>query len=313
MAPGFAASLHVGTRVAEPTVVRTKKEWRGLQASGAMPARGVGLVPTMGALHDGHLSLVRLAQRDNEATAVSIFVNPTQFAPTDDLEQYPRPWEADLAKLTRLGVDYVFAPSPDEMYPPHRPSRLAPFVDLNGVEGSTAEGAARPGFFRGVATVVTKLLNVTQPRSVYFGQKDGMQCVVVRRLIEDLDFNTRMVIGPTVREADGLAMSSRNVYLSSEERAAAPTVYASLVALEAKHEAGERSVKALRDVATRVIASEASMELDYLSLASAVDGRELSDDCTLERGGGEGAHEPVLASIAVRLGTTRLIDNVILE
>ena len=288
-----------------PVVVRSIAEWRTLQEKGALPARGVGFVPTMGALHAGHLSLVSRAQRENDAVAVSVFVNPKQFAPTEDLEAYPRPWEADYAKLTEMGADYVFAPPPDEMYPPHRPHRLAPFIDLYDVDLSTAEGAARPGFFRGVATVVTKLLNIIQPRAVYFGQKDGMQCVVVRRLIEDLNFNTKLVVGDTVREADGLAMSSRNVYLSKEEREAAPAVYAALVALRAKYEAGERSVGGLHAEAERVIRGEPLMELDYLNLASAVDGS---------------AHEPsghlegsTLASIAVKIGTTRLIDNIILE
>ena len=307
-AEGFSsAAMHISAS-AKPHVVRTVAEWRRLQASGTLPSRSLGLVPTMGALHDGHLSLVRRAQRENEATAVSIFVNPKQFAPTDDLSVYPRPWEADLAALTKMSVDYVFAPPPDEMYPPHRPKRLAPFVDLADVDGATAEGASRPGFFRGVATVVAKLLNIIGPRSVYFGQKDGMQCVVVRRLIEDLDFDVKLIVNPTVREADGLAMSSRNVYLSTEERQAAPAVYAALIALGGKYDQGERSVEALRAAAARVVAAEPSMTLDYLSLASAIDGREMSGDERLR-----GAEEPTLASIAVKLGTTRLIDNVVLE
>jgi len=311
VAPSVTALPRAATHLAAPkapTVVTSVSEWRALQASGALPSSGVGLVPTMGALHDGHLSLMRRAQRENGATAVSLFVNPKQFAAHEDLSTYPRPWEADVARLAELGVDLVFAPTVDEMYPPHRPQRLAPFVDLHDVDETTAEGRARPGFFKGVATVVTKLLNIIQPRAVYFGQKDGMQCVVVRRLIEDLNFNTRLVIAPTVREDDGLAMSSRNAYLSPSERAIAPAVYSSLIALATQYDAGERRVATLRDAAARVIAGEPSMSLDYLSLASAVDGRELSVDAVVK-----GASEPTLASIAVQLGTTRLIDNVLLE
>merc|ERR1719198_1398087 len=177
---------------------------------------------------------MRKAKRENDATAVSLFVNPTQFAAHEDLSTYPRPWEADVAKLASEGVDFVFAPTAEEMYPTHRPHALSPFIDLVGVDATTAEGRARPGFFKGVATVVAKLLNIVQPRAVYFGQKDGMQCVVVRRLIEDLDFDTKLVVSPTVREPDGLAMSSRNVYLEPAERAAAPAVYAALIALQSK-------------------------------------------------------------------------------
>jgi len=263
----------------------------------------------MGALHQGHLSLVDRAKAQNDATAVSVFVNPTQFAPSDDLEEYPRPWESDLAALSSRGVDYIFAPTASEMYPSDKPARLAPFVDLVGVDDATAEGAARPGFFRGVATVVTKLLHIVAPDRVYFGQKDAMQCVVVRRLIEDLNFATELVVGPTVREVDGLAMSSRNTYLSAEERRAAPAVYAALVAVQAKFGAGERSVGSLRAAATEVIASEGLMTLDYISLASAMDGSEHADAGTVGSAG-----EPLLVSIAVKTaGGTRLIDNVVLE
>jgi len=292
-----------------PTTVRTIAEWRRLQSSGVLPPHhDLGLVPTMGALHTGHLSLISRAQSENSRVAASLFVNPTQFAAHEDLDTYPRPWEADLAKLTKLGVDYVFAPNVEEMYPPERPTRLSPFIDLVEADLSTAEGSSRPGFFRGVATVVAKLLNIVQPRSVYFGQKDGMQCVVVKRLIEDLDFNVNLVVCPTVREADGLAMSSRNAYLSPAERKVAPAVYASLVALQEQYERGERGVAVLRDEASRVIATEPAMALDYLSLASAVDGHELGEDATLC-----GSKQPTLASIAVKLGTTRLIDNIMLK
>jgi pantoate--beta-alanine ligase len=322
-----AAARHLSSSLglSAPTVVKTLAEWRALEQSGVLPPRTVGLVPTMGALHEGHLSLMRRAKRENGLSAASVFVNPKQFAAHEDLGTYPRPWEKDLEALTSAGVDFVFAPEADEMYPPNTPALLSPFIDLKGVDETTREGASRPLFFRGVATVVAKLLNITQPKSVYFGQKDGMQCIVVKRLIEDLNFNVEMVVGETVREADGLAMSSRNAYLSEAQRAAAPAVYAALTALkDAYCTDGERGVDALRDTAVAVLrtangasangasangasaAKETFLDLDYLSLASGVSGQEYADGTSLTPG------QPTLASIAVRLGTTRLIDNVVL-
>lgn len=286
-----------------PRVVRTISEWRALQSSGKVPRGKLGLVPTMGALHAGHLSLVHLAQQSHENVAVSIFVNPKQFAAHEDLDQYPRTLEADIEALGVCGVDFVFAPRADDMYPTAQSHRLAPYVDLAGVD-EHGEGRARPGFFRGVATVVTKLLNIVQPQALYLGQKDGLQCTVLRRLVEDLNYDVDVVIGPTVRERDGLALSSRNVYLSAEERAAAPAVYAALAAVADAHSHGERSPAALRARAARVIDAQPLMHLEYLSFASMHDGRELS--------AAAGSDGQVLASIAVRLGSTRLIDNVVL-
>jgi len=259
----------------------------------------------MGALHAGHLSLVAQAKADNAAVAVSIFVNPRQFAPTDDLASYPRTFESDLEALTAAGADFVFAPAADEMYPPHAP-KLAPFVDLAGVD-SLSEGARRPGFFRGVSTVVTKLLNIVQPTNVYFGQKDGLQCIVVRRLIDDLNFNTTLVVGDTVREPDGLAMSSRNVYLTPEQRAAAPAVYQALRALQALHTAGERRAPQLRDAAMGVLRGEAAFSPEYVSLSSCADGEEVEQ--LPAAGGAPGT----MAAVAVKLGSTRLIDNIVLQ
>jgi len=273
-------------------------------ASGALP-RSVGLVPTMGALHEGHLSLVDVAKGENDVVAASIFVNPKQFSAHEDLGSYPRTLDADVAALASRGAHYVFAPAADEMYPPGRPALLSPFIDLEGVDVTTAEGSARPQFFRGVATVVAKLLNITQPRTVYFGQKDGMQCVVVRRLIEDLNFPTRLVVAPTVRETDGLAMSSRNTYLAPPERAAAPIVFAALQSVAAAHASGERRSAALVAAAATTVAVEPLAKLEYLSLSSNIDASEVAADGKLAG--------PTLASIAVRIGTTRLIDNVILE
>ena len=303
-----AAALHLtGRRAAAPEVVRTIREWRQLEAKGLLRPGTLGLVPTMGALHEGHLSLARRAARENEASAATIFVNPAQFAAHEDLGTYPRQLERDLGLLAATGVDYVFAPAAEEMYPPDSPARLRPFVDLADIDTTTAEGSGRPGFFRGVATVVAKLFNITKPRAAYFGQKDGMQCVAVRRLIDDLNYDIELVVCPTVREADGLAMSSRNAYLSPPERDAAPAVFQSLSALAALHASGERAPTVLKAAAERVIEMHPyeGMRLEYLNLASALDGRELGAT-TLP------GSEPILASIAVRVGTTRLIDNVLL-
>lgn len=307
-APPRAVAMGAGRAPSRTRVVRTVEEWRSLQAEGLLP-RGastgampsVGLVPTMGALHEGHLSLVRLARRDNDVVAASVFVNPRQFAPHEDLESYPRTWDQDLAALEACGVDFVYAPSPEAMYPRGN-GPMTPFVDLVGVD-TQGEGASRPGFFRGVATVVSKLLNIVQPSTVYFGQKDGLQCVVISKLIDELNFPTRLVVGPTVREPDGLAMSSRNVYLNPTQRAVAPAVYAALCKLQDVHGQGEREPAALRAAAAAVIAREPLMSLEYLSLADAADGQELSRPL--------GA-EDALVTIAVRLGDVKLIDNVLL-
>lgn len=190
-----------GAAPSRTRVVRTVKEWRQLQAEGMVPrTAALGLVPTMGALHAGHLSLVDKAREQNEYVAASVFVNPKQFAPHEDLATYPRPWEADLAALEEASVDFVFAPSPEEMYPRGKSQPLGPFVDLEGID-SVGEGASRPGFFKGVATVVSKLLNILQPDRVYFGQKDGLQCIAIANLIEGLNFPTELVVGETVRPA----------------------------------------------------------------------------------------------------------------
>ncbi|KAL1503151.1 hypothetical protein AB1Y20_011213 [Prymnesium parvum] len=295
-----AQALQAKPAPSTPRVVRTVAEWRELFAS--RPAsKPLGLVPTMGALHAGHLSL------ENDAVAVSVFVNPRQFAPTEDLQSYPRPWEKDLEALTKAGVDYIFAPSVEEMYPPSQPN-LKPFVDLTGID-SLSEGARRPGFFRGVSTVVTKLFNIIKPQRVYFGQKDGLQCIVVRRLIEDLNFDTQLVVGETVREPDGLAMSSRNIYLDAKQRQVAPTVYRALCAMRDLHRAGERDAAALREAGMQVLAKEPLLIPEYISLSSCRDGEEVQN---LPTPGSPFAPE-TMAAIAVKLGTTRLIDNIILK
>jgi pantoate--beta-alanine ligase len=257
----------------------------------------LGLVPTMGFLHAGHLSLVEQARAECANVAVSIFVNPTQFAPHEDFESYPRDMQRDLDLLREAGVALVFAPPPDEVYPPD----FSTYVDVQDVT-DTLEGAARPGFFRGVATVVCKLLNMVQPERAYFGQKDAQQTVVVRKLVRDLNIPTEIVIGPTVREPDGLAMSSRNAYLSPPERAAAPVLYRALQAAQARYAAGERSGEALRQTMREVLAGEPLAQPEYVSAADPLTLREL------EQVGERGA----LLSLAVQVGPARLIDNVVL-
>ena len=258
--------------------------------------RPVGLVPTMGALHDGHLALV-CAARDECATVVAtIFVNPTQFGPGEDLDRYPRSLAADFALLEREGVDYVFTPSVEEMYP-------AGFVTTVHLDGPALplEGAARPGHFDGVATVVAKLLLQSLPERAYFGRKDGQQAAVVRRLARDLDIPTEIVVVPTVREADGLAMSSRNAFLTPEQRAAAPVVFRALSAARDKFRAGRQDIAALEEAAHRMIEASPLASVEYVAGV---------DPDTMEPWGGRGL---CMLAAAVRIGQVRLIDNVILD
>jgi pantoate--beta-alanine ligase len=258
----------------------------------------LGLVPTMGYLHEGHLSLVRQARAECGAVAVSIFVNPTQFAPNEDLARYPRNLERDLELLAQEQTDLVFVPSVAEIYPPGHST----VVDVQGVT-EMLEGAARPGHFRGVATVVCKLLNIVQPTRAYFGQKDAQQTVVIRTMARDLDLPAQIVIAPTMREPDGLAMSSRNVYLGPDERRAATALYRALQAARQRYALGERSADSLRSTMRAILDAEPLAQIDYISIADQLALRELDqiDD--------SGA----LVSLAVRFGKTRLIDNLVLE
>jgi pantoate--beta-alanine ligase len=258
----------------------------------------LGLVPTMGYLHAGHLSLVRQARAECGAVAVSIFVNPTQFGPREDLSRYPRDLERDLRLLREEQVDLVLVPSVAEMYP----NGFSTSVDVRDVT-EMLEGAVRPGHFQGVATVVCKLFNIVQPTRAYFGQKDAQQTVVVRRMARDLDMLLEVVVVPTVREPDGLAMSSRNVYLSAQQRQAATALYRALNAAGARYNAGERDAEALRWAMRAVLNAEPLANPEYVSVADALTLREL------DHVGAAGA----LCSLAVRFGTTRLIDNMLLE
>lgn len=263
----------------------------------ADPAQTWGLVPTMGFLHEGHLSLARLSLAENDKTAVTIFVNPTQFAPNEDLSSYPRSLARDLALLEELGVDLVFTPSNETMYPPD----FQTTITLNKVT-QPLEGSSRPSHFAGVATVVAKLFNIVQPTRAYFGQKDAQQTIVLRQLVRDLNFNVEIIVGSTVREPDGLAMSSRNAYLSEEERAAAPILHRALSAAQQAFEAGERNGAVLRHLMRDMITAVPQARIDYVSAA---DPRTLDELNVVEDG--------VLLSTAVFFGKTRLIDNILLE
>jgi pantoate--beta-alanine ligase len=255
-----------------------------------------GLVPTMGALHEGHLSLVRRARAECDYVGVSIFVNPAQFGANEDLTHYPRDLARDLALLEALGVDLVWAPAPDDVYP----RAFQTWVEVEKVSLGL-EGGRRPGHFRGVATVVAKLFNVFTPDKAFFGQKDAQQVVVIQRMVEDLNFPVEIVVCDTVRDSDGLALSSRNVYLSPAERAAAPVLYRALSAARTEYGNGERSAARMRAVMKAVLDSEPLAIVDYLSVA---------DPLTLAEC--DRAGEDVLLSLAVRFGHTRLIDNILL-
>jgi pantoate--beta-alanine ligase len=264
-----------------------------LRAARRELAGSVAFVPTMGALHEGHLSLVRAARAGADSVAASIFVNPLQFAPGEDLARYPRTFEADLAALEREGVALLFAPSPEEMFP----ADATTFVEVGGI-GDRLDGASRPGHFRGVATVVAKLFHLVAPDRAYFGQKDAAQVAVLRAMVRDLGFPVDLVVCPTVREPDGLAMSSRNRYLTAEQRVQAPALSAALQELQG---AGERDPRALAALLRAKLARSPGLRVDYAEL---VDPATLLPVETLAKG--------ALAAAAVWLGETRLIDNVLL-
>jgi pantoate--beta-alanine ligase len=275
-------------------VVKTITEIRALRQN----LKGsVGFVPTMGFLHEGHLALVRRAKAENSVAAVSIYVNPTQFGPREDFGAYPRDLDRDLGLLRKEGTDIVFVPLDDEMYPPG----FSSWVDVEKVT-EPLEGATRPGHFRGVATVVAKLFHIVQPTRAYFGQKDAQQAVVIKRMVTDLDMSLEVVIVPTVRERDGLAMSSRNVYLSPKERQAATVLFKALMLARQLRKAGEKDAEKIRRQMTECIRKEPLARIDYVSIA---DTERLEELDLLER--------PALASLAVKIGKTRLIDNILLD
>jgi pantoate--beta-alanine ligase len=281
-------------RVGRTRVLRTRAELRAALADSPRP---VGLVPTMGWLHEGHRALMHRARADDATTVVTIFVNPRQFNEAADYQRYPRNEERDLEACVEAGVDLVWAPPVDEVYPPGFDTLVSV-----GAVAAPLEGAARPGHFDGVATVVAILFALVGAEHAYFGQKDAQQVMVIRQMARDLALPTEVIAYPTVREADGLALSSRNVHLSPPERAAAPVIHRALLAARERWAAGERSGDALRGEMQEVLAGEPLADVEYVSCA---DGLTLHE---LDRVAG-----PALLSAAVRFGATRLIDNELLE
>ena len=268
----------------------------GRHGNSAADSARLGLVPTMGALHEGHLSLVRAAKAQCDAVAVSIFVNPTQFGPSEDFAKYPRSFDSDCAALEQEGVDFVFAPAVEEMYPKGEIT----WVTVEGLS-DRLDGRSRPGHFRGVTTVVAKLFHVVEPDAAFFGQKDAAQVAIIRHMVRDLNFPVRVVICPIIREADGLAMSSRNAYLSSEERSRATVLHRALRCVEKEFRAGQRSAGQLSEAGRAIIAKEPQVRLDYF---------ELVDPDSLEPV--DRAAQPTLVAVAAFFGPTRLLDNVVL-
>ncbi len=260
--------------------------------------KSIGLVPTMGALHDGHLELLRRAKSMCDVTVTSIFVNPTQFGPTEDFNHYPRDFANDCAKAKSTGIDIIFHPAAAEMYP----EGYATFVNVDGNITDKLCGLSRPGHFRGVATIVSKLFNIIQPDKAFFGQKDAQQVVVIKRMVEDLNMSTTIEIVPIVRAADGLALSSRNTYLSSEERNAALVLSRSLKLAEQAVKAGQRDLTQIRRLVVNEIGKEKLAGIDYVEIYH-FPGLEPIEQLT----------NKALLALAVKIGKTRLIDNTILE
>jgi pantoate--beta-alanine ligase len=275
-------------------VVDTIAEMKKLRAKVAEP---VGFVPTMGYLHDGHLSLVKQAKEENSTVITSIFVNPTQFGPSEDFESYPRDFPRDLAMLDERGVEFVFMPSTKEMYP----EGYNTWVDVDKVT-ERLEGASRLTHFRGVTTVVAKLLNILEPTRGYFGQKDAQQLIVIKKMVKDLNMNVEIVACPTVREPDGLAMSSRNKYLKLDERKAAAVLYQSLKLAQQLWSQGEKDAEKIRQKMTELIQGQPLAHIDYISIADNETLEELKE-----------IKPPALVSLAVKIGKPRLIDNIVLE
>jgi pantoate--beta-alanine ligase len=256
----------------------------------------VGFVPTMGYLHEGHMSLVRKARAENPSIVVSIFVNPTQFGPKEDLSKYPRDLARDLAMLDKEGTDVVFFPSDKEMYP----SGYNTWVTVDNLT-KPLEGDSRPTHFRGVTTIVTKLFNIVRPSNAYFGQKDAQQALVIKKMAVDLNMNLKVVVCPTIRKPDGLAMSSRNVYLNPEQRKAASVLYKSLLLAKDLFAIGERNSAVILEQMTVLIQKEPLAKIDYISISDTETLAELKI-----------INNSALVSMAVRFGNTRLIDNIIL-
>src|ERR1700730_9082054 len=271
-------------------------EMRAASRTGRRKGESLGLVPTMGALHEGHLSLVRAAKAQCDLVVVSIFVNPLQFGPNEDLAKYPRNFDRDRELLAKEGVDYIFAPRVEEMYP----AGAVTYVTVEGLSDKLC-GRSRSGHFRGVTTVVSKLFNIVEPARAFFGQKDAAQSTIIRRMVRDLSISVRVVVCPIVREPDGLAMSSRNAYLDAGQRKSALVLYRSLTAVQERFDQGERKAHVLIDAGKQTLAHEPLVRLDYMEI---VDPETLEPVDDLSRGG--------LVAVAAFLGNVRLIDNFVL-
>ena len=280
-------------------LIKTVAELREEVALAKSKGETIGLVPTMGALHEGHASLIKAANMENDCIIVSVFVNPTQFAPNEDLDAYPRTLEADCILAEKMGADIVFAPSPKEIYP----SEDDTWVEVTGDITKVLCGRSRPIHFRGVTTVVTKLFNLAQPDRAYFGQKDAQQVEVLKRMVKDLFFNIQLRIMPIVREKDGLAKSSRNTYLSTEERSAALVLNNSLSVAKKLFQQGERNKDTLISAVISGIKTEPLSDIDYVEIYALPELKPVTNPL-------QGSN---LLAVAVKFGTTRLIDNVVLE
>lgn len=278
-------------------VIRTVHDMQAICRTLHREDKIIGLVPTMGALHAGHLSLVRSARAQNDALVVTIFVNPIQFGPNEDLAKYPRMFEEDCAKLEKAGVDYVFAPAVEEMYP----GGTSTFVDVEGLSNKL-DGLSRPGHFRGVSTVVSKLFHIIPADHAYFGQKDAAQVAVLRKMVRDQNFDIELVICPIVREPDGLAMSSRNAYLDPAQRKQALVLQRALMRVQMLADTGEGDATKLAEAGRQIIAEEPAAKLDYFAI---VDPDTLDSVPTIEKG--------ALVAVAAWIGSTRLIDNLVLH
>ncbi|MBR4846782.1 MAG: pantoate--beta-alanine ligase [Phascolarctobacterium sp.] len=280
-------------------LIHTVAELRDEIAIAKSLGKSIGLVPTMGALHEGHASLIKAANQENNFVVVSVFVNPTQFAPNEDLDAYPRTLEADCILAEKMGADIVFAPTPQEMYP----SANDTWVEVTGDVTKVLCGRSRPIHFRGVTTVVAKLFNLAQPDRAYFGQKDAQQVEVLKRMVKDLFFPLQLRIMPIIREADGLAKSSRNTYLSTEEHNAALVLNKGLKIAQEMFAKGERSSTKIVNAVTEFIKTEPTSNIDYVEIYSLPELQTVAEPMT-------GSN---LLAVAVKFGTTRLIDNIVLE
>lgn len=279
-------------------IIRIPKVMQETSKGHILHGRSIGFVPTMGALHEGHLSLVRVCKQENDITVVSIFVNPLQFGPSEDYNQYPRDIEGDMEKLKREGVDVLFLPDKEHVYP----EGFSTTIEVSGLSDKLC-GAFRPGHFRGVATVVAKLFNIVNPSRAYFGQKDYQQTLIIKRLVRDLDMNIDIVVCPTVREEDGLAMSSRNLYLSEKERNAATVLYRALRSGYEAIKSGIIKTEKIKEIMYKVVNSEPLVsEIQYLSV---YDPEDLEEIDIINR--------TALIAGAIKIGNTRLIDNIRVE